>query len=145
MISTCDVVGVVTALASAPYLNGAITAIATNGADSKKNSQMEVVATTRIPATFIAAQAMTTARPTMIPRLFTPNHGKQPRQVQHKQRGIDSHVEDAGHQRQPGFLEAPEIAHGAAHPGVKATLLRQGAGELTDHVGGGQTPEDWSQ
>ena len=76
MISTCDVVGVVTALASAPYLNGARITIKMNGADSRKNSQIEVVATTRMPAMFSAAQTITTASPTRMPRLFTPNHGK---------------------------------------------------------------------
>src|SRR5664279_6352296 len=48
IMSTCDVVGVVTAVASAPYLNGAKITMSTNGAESRKNSQIDVVATTSI-------------------------------------------------------------------------------------------------
>ena len=76
MMSTCDVVGVVTAFASAPYLKGARMTMNTKGAESRKNSQTEVVATTRMPAMFNAAQTITTTSPTMMPRLFTPNQGK---------------------------------------------------------------------
>ncbi len=76
MMSTLEVVGVVTACASAPNLNGAsITTIRTNGADSAKNSQSEVVETTRTPAIFSSAQTMTTASPTITPRCPSANQG----------------------------------------------------------------------
>ena len=46
-----------------------------------------------------------------------------------------------GHQREPGFLKSPEVAHGAAHPGVVAAFVGQRARKLADHEGGGQAPE----
>ena len=49
--------------------------IRTNGADSRKNSHSEVVATTRTPAMFSSAQTMTTASPTITPRCPSANHG----------------------------------------------------------------------
>jgi hypothetical protein len=52
-MSTVEVVGLVTALASAPILNGASSTIATNGADSAKNSHNEVSDTTFTPAKFV--------------------------------------------------------------------------------------------
>ena len=64
-----------------------------------------------------------------------------PRQVGHKQRGINRHVENGRNQREPGFLKSPEVAHGAAHPGVVAAFVRQRARQLADHEGGGQAPE----
>jgi hypothetical protein len=56
---TVDLVGAVTAWASAPNLNGAMATIRMNGADGGKNSQSEVVDTTRTPA--ILSRAQTTA------------------------------------------------------------------------------------
>jgi hypothetical protein len=53
---TVDLVGAVTAWASAPNLNGAMATIRMNGADSAKNSQSEVVDTTRTPAILNRAQ-----------------------------------------------------------------------------------------
>ena len=68
-MSTVEVVGLVTALASAPSLNGASTTIATNGADKARNSHSEVSETTFTPAIFSRAQAITTASATHHPRL----------------------------------------------------------------------------
>ena len=70
-MSTFDVVGLVTALASAPILNGASTKMAANGADNAKNSHSEVVETTFTPAIFRAAQTITTPSATITPRWFS--------------------------------------------------------------------------
>src|ERR1700723_3812338 len=43
---------------------------------------------------------------------------------------VESHVKDAGGEREPGFLKSPEAAHGAAHPDVIAAFVGDGAGEL---------------
>ena len=61
---------------SAPILNGASKTIRTNGADSRKKSHKEEIATTRMPRIFMIAQTVTMARPTINPRLPTENHGK---------------------------------------------------------------------
>src|ERR1700733_12100553 len=47
---TLEVVGAVTAPCNAPILAGAINAISTNGADNKKNSHSELIATPRTPS-----------------------------------------------------------------------------------------------
>ena len=62
-------------------------------------------------------------------------------QVGDEQRGINRHVENGRDQREPGFLKSPEVAHGAAHPGVVAALVGQRAREFADHEGGRQAPE----
>src|SRR5205807_4439000 len=36
--------------------------------------------------------------------------GEQTIQIKDEQRGVDGHVEDRGHQREPGFLKSPEVA-----------------------------------
>src|ERR1017187_4624931 len=149
-ISTVEVVGLVTAFASAPILKGAMSTIATNGADSAKKSHSDVSDTTLTPAIFNTEQAITTARAGNIQH-GTGNHHRQcntpsaicllePRehagQVKDKQCGIDRHIENGRHQREPGFLKSPEISHGAAHPGVVAAFVRQRARKLADHEGG---------
>ena len=68
MMSTVEVVGLVTALASAPILNGVRQTIATKGADKAKNSHRDVVETTFTPAMFRMTQVATTASPTITPR-----------------------------------------------------------------------------
>src|SRR5207245_7095626 len=40
---------------------------------------------------------------------------------------------------------SPEVAHGAAHPGVITALKWQCAGQLANHEGGGQAPENGSE
>src|SRR5215467_6078788 len=97
MMSTCDVVGVVIAFTRVPYLKGASTTIAANGAESSRKRQIDVVATTRIPAIFSAAHTATTDTPTNNPSVVDSKPGKQARQVKHKQRRVDGHIEDAGH------------------------------------------------
>ena len=74
-MSTVEVVGRVTALASAPILKGARSTIAANGADKRKNSQREVRETTLTPAILRSAQAMTTARATHHSAIPAGNHG----------------------------------------------------------------------
>src|SRR6267143_2309481 len=74
-MSTVEVVGLVTALASAPRLNGARATIATNGADKAKKSHSEVVDTTFTPAILRMAQAITIASPTIQPRYPCWNQG----------------------------------------------------------------------
>src|ERR1017187_1294841 len=73
--STVEVVGLVTAFASAPILKGAMSTIATNGADSAKKSHSDVSDTTLTPAIFNTAQAITTASATHHPRFASWNHG----------------------------------------------------------------------
>src|SRR2546422_11294158 len=75
IISTVEVVGVVTAWNSVPYLNGASTAISANGAERAKKSHSEVVETTRTSAMLSSAQTITTASPTITPRCPWENHG----------------------------------------------------------------------
>src|SRR5580700_12139451 len=131
-ISTVEVVGLVTAFARAPILNGANSTMTTNGAVSAKNNHSEVRETTFTPAILSAAQAITTASATHHPRLFTWNHGNM--RVRYATKSvINRHIEDRGHQRQPCFLESPEIAHGPAHPGVITAFVRQRAREFADH------------
>src|SRR6266550_2350166 len=121
-ISTVEVVGLVTAFASAPNLKGDKNTISANGAEKAKNSHSDVVETTRTPA-------MSLGKPR-----------EQTIQIEDEQRGVDGHVEDRGHQREPGLLESPEVAHGAAHPGVITALEGQSARQLADHEGCRQAP-----
>jgi len=95
-------------------------------------------------------------RATKIPHAAQHDHGQGPRisvpsggergvelaQVAHKDGGIDRHVEDAGRKREPALLVAPERAHGAPHPGVEAAFGGDGAGQLANHQGRGQAPEN---
>ena len=67
---------------------------------------------------------------------------KEATEVEDEEGGVDGHVEDAGGEREPGFLVSPEGTHGAAHPDVEAAFFGQGAGEFADHERGGQAPED---
>ena len=140
-MSTVEVVGRVTALASAPILKGARTTIATNGADRARNSQSEVRETTLTPAILSSAQAMTTARATHHPRFAHLKPREHASQVGDEQRGIDRHVENGRNQREPGFLKSPEIAHGAAHPSVITAFVGQRARKFADHESRRQAPE----
>jgi hypothetical protein len=49
--------------------------MAAKGIERRKNSHSDVSPTTRIPARFRAAQAITTKRPTMTPRCPSRNQG----------------------------------------------------------------------
>src|SRR2546427_5617900 len=66
-------------------------------------------------------------------------------QIKDEQSGVDRHIEDRGHQREPCFLKSPEVAHGAANPGVITALERQSARQLADHEGCRQAPENGSE
>jgi len=69
-------------------------------------------------------------------------HGRQEvAQVADEQRGIERHVEDAAHQRQPGFLKSPEAAHAALHPDIIAAVFGQCAGQFAHHQRGGKAPQ----
>ena len=71
-------------------------------------------------------------------------HGKprnQARQVRHKKRRVNRHVENTRHQRQPRFLKSPEISHRAPHPRVITAFRRQRAGKFADHVRRRQAPD----
>ena len=68
--------------------------------------------------------------------------GREAGEVEDEDGGIDGHVEDAGGEREPGLLKAPEAAEGAAHPDVEAAFGRDGAGELADHERGGEAPDE---
>src|SRR5258708_20318174 len=74
-ISVVEVVGVVTALANAPNLKGAMATMRINGAESTKKSHSEVVETTRTPAILSSAQTTTTASATITPRCPSANQG----------------------------------------------------------------------
>ena len=131
----------VTAFASAPILNGASSTIATNGADSAKNSHSDVSETTFTPAIFERSAGNHHSQrdpPSAIVFLEPREHA---RQVGHEQRGINRHIENRRDQREPGFLKSPEIAHGAAHPSVIAALVGQRARKLADHERRRQAPE----
>ena len=74
----------------------------------------------------------------------TMSHGEprhQSRQVRDKQRGINRHVEDARHQRQPRLLKSPQVPHRATNPCVVATLGGNCRRELADHERRRQTPD----
>src|SRR5437763_17033711 len=66
-------------------------------------------------------------------------------QIKDEQSGVDRHVEDRGHQREPCFLKSPEVAPGAAHPGVIPALERQSAGQFANHKSSRQAPENGSE
>ncbi len=68
--------------------------------------------------------------------------GREAAEVEDEDGGVDGHVEDAGGEREPGLLKAPEAAEGAAHPDVEAAFGRDGAGELADHERGGEAPDE---
>ncbi len=63
-------------------------------------------------------------------------------QVEHEDGRVERHVENAGREREPAFLVAPEWPEGAPHPDVKAAFIRNGGGEFADHERGGQAPDD---
>ena len=67
------------------------------------------------------------------------------REIEHEGCGIDGHVEDAGGEGEPGFLESPEGAHRAAHPVVEASIAGHRGGEFAHHQGGGEAPEEREQ
>ncbi len=62
-------------------------------------------------------------------------------QVEHKDGGVERHVEDAGSKGEPAFLVAPEWAETAAHPDIEAAFGRNGRSQFADHEGGGQAPQ----
>ncbi len=64
------------------------------------------------------------------------------REIGDGERRIDRHVEDAGGQREPRLLKAPEATERVRDPDVKAAFFRQCARELADHQRRGQTPKD---
>ena len=68
--------------------------------------------------------------------------GEKPHQIGDKQRGIDGHVENAGHQRKPCLLKSPEISERAPNPRVVAAFMRERAGEFAHHERGGHAPEN---
>ena len=63
-------------------------------------------------------------------------------QVEDEDGGVERHVKDAGREREPAFLVAPERAESAANPDVEAAFGRNGGGELADHQRGGQAPNE---
>ena len=56
--------------------------------------------------------------------------------------GVDGHVKDAGCEREPGLLKAPEWPHSAAHPLIKTAIGGNGGGEFPDHERSRDAPED---
>ncbi len=63
-------------------------------------------------------------------------------QVENEDGRIERHVEDAGGEREPALLVAPEGTEPAAHPDVEAAFGGDGGGELADHERGGQAPDE---
>ena len=140
-MSTVEVVGLVTALARAPILNGA------SSYDSdERRSQREEQPQRRERNHFHPGDVQHRARnhhrqrypPSAISLLEPREHA---RQVGHEQRGINRHIENGRDQREPGFLKSPEISHRAAHPGVVAAFVGQRAREFADHEGRRQAPQ----
>src|SRR5580704_6947923 len=66
---------------------------------------------------------------------------KQSRQVCDKQGGINRHIKDAGHERQPRFLKSPEIPKRTSHPRVITAFRWQRTRKLADHISGWKTPD----
>ena len=66
-------------------------------------------------------------------------------QIKHKDGRIDGHIEDAGREREPALLIAPEGPQRTAHPNVEAALGGNGGGKLSDHQCRGQAPEKGQQ
>ena len=63
-------------------------------------------------------------------------------EVEDEDGGVESHIEDAGREREPAFLVAPERPEAAAHPDVEAAFVGDGGGEFADHERGGQAPDE---
>ena len=68
--------------------------------------------------------------------------GSEAAKVEDEDGRIDGHVEDAGGDRQPTFLKAPEAAEGAANPDVEAAFGWDGAGQFADHERSGEAPDE---
>jgi hypothetical protein len=68
--------------------------------------------------------------------------GRDAGEIEDEDDGVDGHVEDAGGEREPCLLKAPEGAEGAADPDVVAAFRREGGGEFADHEGGGEAPDE---
>ena len=140
-ISTVEVVGLVTALASAPILNGAMQ----NDRDERRRQREEQPQRSERNH-FHAGNIQHRAGnhhcqrypPSAISLLEIREHAGQ---VSHEQRGINRHVENRRDQRKPGFLKSPEISHGAAYPGVVTAFVGQRARKLADHESRRQAPE----
>ena len=62
-------------------------------------------------------------------------------QIAHEESRVDGHVEDAGRQRKPALLKAPERPHRAPHPDVEAAIGGNRAGQLAHHQRGRQAPD----
>ena len=98
----------------------------------------------------------TCGRAAQIPRATERHHGQRPgvappaggergvelAQVEDEDGRVDGHVEDAGREREPALLVAPERAQRAPHPDVEAALGGNGAGQFADHERGGQAPQE---
>src|ERR1051326_7087418 len=119
--------------AKAPSLSGVISTTNANGSESRKKSPSEVIPTTRIPATFRTVHAAMTNRPARTPWFPSPNQGADLLQIKKKECRIDRHVKNAGGEREPRFLEAPEISQAPSNPRVVAAFLRQSTGKFSDH------------
>ena len=61
-------------------------------------------------------------------------------QVENEDGRIERHIEDAGGEREPALLIAPEGPEGAADPDVESALGGDGRSQLSDHESGGQAP-----
>ena len=140
-ISTVEVVGLVTALASAPSLNGA-----RQYDRHKRRRQSEEQPQRRERNHFHAGNIQHRAgnhhrqrNPPSAISLLEP--GEHAGQIGYEQRRINRHVENGRHQREPRFLKSPEISHRPPHPGVVAAFVGQGARKLADHERRGQAPE----
>ena len=68
-----------------------------------------------------------------------------PSQIQHKDDGIDRHVEHTRRQTQPRLLKSPEPTQRPPHPAVVSTLLRQRRSQLSHHQTRRQTPNQRHQ
>ncbi len=107
-------------------------------------SRTEPAPTAFAPSRFHARQTAIIAAAIAMPRCPATPAGQSRPRYSDEQRGIDGHIKDAGHQREPSFLKAPERPHGAAHPDVKTAFSRQCGGEFAHHQPRRQTPDQRS-
>ena len=112
-----------------------------NGAESAKNSHSDVRDTTFTPAIFRSAQRRLRPAPPTIRGSLPANHGKMRAQVQHKDRGIDRHVEDPTRQAKATPPEIPRTCPWRGAPRHNIRLPAAPRGQLADHERRGQAPE----
>ena len=114
------------------------------GREQQSKEPDRVLADAGAPRRFHAQQRTTTASDQSVGARAGGERGAEFAEVEHEDGGIERHVEDAGGEREPALLIAPEGPERAAHPDIKAAFGGDGGGEFADHQRGGQAPESGS-